>query len=513
MNRFLILLAFLCSFALPSVAGAANTVPQQLVYNGHLLSPSGTPITTPHTVRFSIWNSSDIVTGDISTGNINTLAGTYLDWQEEHTVTPDSSGYFSIDLGSVTPLFSVVSISASDLQSMFLQIEVKGSTEPNTSYEALDIDASNSIRDRSPVLSVPFALNADYLDQREIGTGSGDIALLSDGGVFAPSIIPGGTFSNIFTIDFDNTSATDVTLQFGGTLAKTLKYDQLNSYFAFNDDVHITGDLFVTGLINGVDITSLVAPTSQLRVSSDGPLTVAITAGSYRINGVTTDYAGAAGIAVPDNQTTYVYFTATGLQQSSVGFPSNEAFVRLATVVASAGTITSVTDGRTTLADDRGSQELIRLNPLYPQVSYTSSGIDNVGALAILYEALTDRNYYSWKSSKSTEQTYSVVVSVQLPNDFAGFTATPLRLDYRTSSSTVADAHIDIEVLDTSDTPITLGGSFTNLNSLIWNTANITFGGSPTFTPGESIAIKLTTSSRNSFEAMLATISLEYNRL
>lgn len=512
MKQFCTILAVFVALILPSVVEAASTVPQQLVYNGHLLNPSGTPITTSHTIRFSIWNSTDVQGSDVSGGTINGAAATYLGWQEEHTVTPDSNGYFSLELGSVTPLFSVVTLDSADLQSMYLQIEVKEAAEPNTSYEILDVRPTDDAIDRTPVLSVPFALNADYLDQREIGTGSGDIALLQDGGVFSPSVIPEGTFRDAFILDYDDSAVGDITLQFGNALAKTLVYDQVNSYFEFNDDVRIDGNLFVTGLINGVDISTLASsPASQLLVTSGAALTVNVSAGNYRLSGTTTEFAGAAGVALADDTTNYLYFTTAGLQVGA-SFPTDESIIRLATVVTSGGAIDSVNDARVFASDDRAKTTVVSLEPLYPQVSYTASGANHVGALKIEYDSGLDRNYYSWRSSKSTLQEYVVVVSVQLPNSFNQFNSPALELDYKTSSALAADNNIGIEVLDTTNTLVALGGATSNLANTNWTTTSIDFN-SGTFTPGEAITVKLTVAAKDSQEAALSTLKLLYGEL
>src|SRR3989338_2651826 len=213
---------------------AATTVPLRIVYNGHLLSSNGSPVTTAHTVRFSFWSSADSQSSDITgAGDVNTSAATYQGWTEVHTVTPDSNGYFTVNLGSVTALPDIRSFSPAVLQSLFLQVEVKASASANTAYEVMDVNSADTAVDRSPVASVPFSLNADYLDQREIGTGSGNIPILGPGNVFNTATIPGGTNSGKFIIDFDNTESGDITLQFGGTLSKTLSYSQANSYFRF----------------------------------------------------------------------------------------------------------------------------------------------------------------------------------------------------------------------------------------------------------------------------------------
>jgi hypothetical protein len=187
---------------------------------------------------------------------------------------------------------------------MFLQVEVKASAAADTSYDLLDYDTSDETSDRLSILSVPFAQNADLLDQRDVGTGSGSIPLLETGGLLPVSTIPGGTNADTFTLDSDNSTGGTITLQFGETLSKQLSYDQGDGRFEFNDDVYINGDLTTSGLINGVDLSTLTSSSdSHLLVSSGAGLTFNVAAGGYRISGTTTNYAGDSGIALTDDAT------------------------------------------------------------------------------------------------------------------------------------------------------------------------------------------------------------------
>lgn len=231
-------------------ANAASTGPLKIVYDAHLLDSSGNAITSAHSVRFSWWTSADFVSGDTTaTGAINTGASTYANWQEVHTVTPNSDGYFSVELGSGTALPDLSSYTSSQLQSLHLQVEVKVSSAADTSYELLDQNSSSDTADRSPIDTVPFALNADRLDQRDTGTASGSIPVLQSGGLLGLGLIPSGTNRDEFTLDADSSASGPITLQFGTSLAKTLTYDQANSRFNFNDDVRIQGNLTVTGSV------------------------------------------------------------------------------------------------------------------------------------------------------------------------------------------------------------------------------------------------------------------------
>ena len=505
------LLALAALPALPHVQ-ALDTVPATTVYNGHLLNSSGNAITTAHNIRFSYWTSVDAIAGDQNgDGTINTLAANYAGWQEVHTVTPDSNGYFSVQLGSVTPLpdFALPGTATSTLTNLALQIDVKEATQPDTSYELLDCDAASATKDRSPVLTVPFAHNADLLDQREIGTGSGAIPLLQSGGLLTPSMIPGGTNQGIFTIDIDNTETGDIILEFGDTLAKQLAYDQANSYFKFNDDVRIEGNLFVTGTINGVDFSSF-SDDAHLKVSSGGGLDVNVSNGGYRINGSNVDYAGVSGVALPDDDTSYLFFTSTGIQVNQIGFPSGKSFIPLAEVTTAGGEVTTIDDERVFQEDDRESTVTRTLHPLFQGASYKGDGTNNVGRLVVDHDAATDRNFYNWSSTSAGLQDYDILTRIELPRDFVRFEDPTIEVRYRTSTANAAENAIDIEVFDTAGSAITLSGSVTNLVSTTWATTRIEFTGNPTLDPEGDILLKITPKSQSQNQAHIGDVHLHH---
>ncbi|MCF7845090.1 MAG: hypothetical protein K9M03_04675 [Kiritimatiellales bacterium] len=244
-------LMLLAAFVVIPVAMAATTAPQKLVYNGHLLDSSGAAITTSHSVRFSFWTSADYVSTDVTaTGSLNITAGTYADWNETFTVTPNSSGYFNVELGSSTSLPDFSAMSDDTLKNLHLQVEVKAASSADTAYELLDRDSSNDSLDRAPLLSVPFALNSDLLDGHDTGTASGSIPVLLTGGLLDSAVIPGATDQDSFVIDSDDSVISgNINLQFGQSLAKVLSYDVDSTYFNFNDDVYIQGNLTVTGAV------------------------------------------------------------------------------------------------------------------------------------------------------------------------------------------------------------------------------------------------------------------------
>ncbi len=493
---------------------AVTTVPLKFVYNGHLLDSAGNPITTPHSIRFSFWKGPDYVgTDTTATGAINIGSANYGDWQEVQTITPNADGYFTVVMGSVTAMPSFSTMPQSTLLNLRLQVDVKASAAADTAYELLDPNASDTAVDRSQLQSVPFAKNADLLDQRDTGTGSGSIPVLQNGGLLGRAQIPLGLNGDSFTIDSDDTATTSIGLTFGQTLNKTLSYDISADRFNFNDSVHIQGDLTVTGLINGVDVTSLTsAQDSHLRASSGAGLTVNIAGGNFRINGDTTNYGGLAGLSVPDNATSYVFFTSTGAQVSLQSFPENISFIPVAQVTTVAGTVTSVLDRRVLQSDDRQSTILRVLHPGYEGASVQGDGSDNVGQLGIDLDNISLKNYYFWTSSKAALNDYDVIVRLTLPLAFNHWRDS-LRFHYRSTSANAADNKLDIQVYDTNGNPVTLSGSTTNLVSTSWASTHVEFSGTPTWTPGQDILIRMRMSARNGYQMHLGDLQLDYVEL
>ncbi|MDD4287315.1 MAG: hypothetical protein PHO20_01490 [Candidatus Peribacteraceae bacterium] len=522
MKRLLTFHWLLCTCMLAEVALAAvgspvlaASGPQTFVYNGHLLDASGNAIQTAHTVRFSLWTSADYVTGDVTaTGAILTSAVTYAGWKEAFTVTPDARGYFSVQLGSDVTLPDFSAFSAADLASLHLQVEVKAESDAATAYEVLDQDGSNEAVDRAPLLAVPFALNADLLDQRHAGTGSGSIPVLSSGGLLDLSQAPGGTELNTFTIDADNSvSSGNISLEFGDALGKTLIYDVTNGRFDFNDDLQVQGNLTVTGLINGIDITQIASSTdnSHLKVSSGAALTVTVARGDYRLGGKVTQYAGANDVAVTDDATNYIFFSSGGLTVRTDAFPTQSAVIPLASVITSGGAVQTITDRRVFNSNDTQRTIVKVYEPLYEGAAYEGDGTNNVGQLKVSHSGSVLRNYYDWSSTRSTLQDYDALLRVPVSSDFTRWGSVPLTLIYRTTSADANVTALAISVYDTTGAAVTLTGSgASGLASADWVTATWGFAGSPTWTPGGEMLIKLSFAAKDSASVQVGPLSVRF---
>jgi hypothetical protein len=502
----LILLAFAAIFFLVGTpaASAATTAPLRHTYNGHLFTSTGTAITSAHSIRFSYWTDANYIATDTNAdGSINTSASTYVGWQEVRTVTPNSNGYFSVDLGSGAALPGMNQLSISTLLSLFLQVEVKAGSAADTAYEVLDPHPSDTSRDRSPVLSVPFALNADRLDQRDVGTSSGSIPVLSSG---AQLLLSG----SILRLDADDSEELTVSLQFGRSLGNALSYDKANSRFTFTDDLQIQGDLTVTGQINERPFMSL----APLSASGGGSLNLQVGSGAYRISGQVRHYTGGS-ITVRDQATNYVFFTATGgLTLTTSGFPTGQSIIPVAEVSASGGVITRVVERRITQADDRQKDVLLVYSAPHQNASYQGDATSNVGQLYVSHDNTNKRNYYLWTSTKDSLQDYDIILQAALPQDFIRFKQTtdenPLRVMYRTTGADSADNQLDISVFDTNGNPVTLSGASADLVNTSWTTSDIEFSGSPTWTAGQDFLIRFKVHARNAFQMHLSDVILEY---
>lgn len=81
----------------------------------------------------------------------------------------------------------------------------------------------------------------------------------------------GVTDSDVFVIDGDDSNGNDIQLQFGQSLSKTLRWDNLNGQFTFNDKINVEGDITLTGTVDGVDINQFAIDTATHTGSTSNP--------------------------------------------------------------------------------------------------------------------------------------------------------------------------------------------------------------------------------------------------
>lgn len=591
---------------------AATTTPATINYQGRLLDNSNSPLSGNYTFRFSLWQSADWIAGDTTgAGAINTGSANYAGWQETHAVTTGTFGLFNMSLGSST---SFPSFDGNTHK--YLQVEVKVTGAADTTYEILDPQGTTGDTvDRKTIHDQAYADNADTVDNADVGTSAGDLAVLGAGGVWDASLIPGGTDADSFIIDDDDSSAGDISLQFGNTLAKVLKYSQANSWFEFNDDVSfgkneiknvaldnqaaapgspVAGQIYHnttdnnTYIWNGSaweDITAGAGASNDMDDvydnDADKILDVDNASGleleSTVASNITFDLQNTGDVVFQDAGTPFAWFTDTGAFQldnlqldgntiSSLNAngdiildPNGSGDINLDAEVNVSGNILTLdsdnagagadvdivanqgTDNDGTLRynatnnqweisnDGGGFSKIIagtvswadistRVKEAAFEAEFDSAVIEEDGSNnrgKLIYDFIdgggtNKRNFYEWTTRQGTLQDIDLVISFQLPQDFVSFTASPLDVTYQTSDGVTTTNRIDVSLFDTTGTAVTLTGG-SNLANGSWTTANITFGGSPTFTAGNTITLRLKLSSTSAGWARISDVVLNYN--
>ncbi|MFC1615574.1 hypothetical protein ACFL21_00390 [Patescibacteria group bacterium] len=454
----IILLSLFCN-PLNSLA----TVPDYYIYEGRLLDSGSIPVTSTHSFRFSFWSSIDHIETDIDeNGAIDVSSPNYGGWQEVQTITPNSNGVFSIKLGAVNALPNI------DYENVkYLQVEIKAAASDDTSYQLMDPTGDNGfdLIDRQSIGSVPYA------DLSEHSNSSNQ---------------------EEFVIDNDNTIENDGTgsikLQFGNTLSKFLAYDTDNGYFLFNDDVSIQGDLIVSGLINGVDLSNLEGSNSTTAdsyiINSDGN---SITLDSFNLS---------ADIIVSFNDGDTVVVGEDNVQ-----------------------TLTNKTiDGDDNTLHDidwsslRTRRKSITLLPEYNNLSIMEDGSDNIATVKQGYDNINYYSYYLLTSGQANLQDLNFIIPIQIPEDFESWQVNPIQIYLKSTTIDPIDNQVDIYVDDTAniDVPLNQGSDLISSIEDTWIEKNISFIGTPTWNPGDIITLKLKLHAKDNNGIYISQIKLNY---
>ena len=149
----------------------------------------------------------------------------------------------------------------------------------------------------------------------------------------------------------------------------------------------------------------------------------------------------------------------------------------------------------------------------YKDAAIQGDGTDNKGLLSSYFAdggGTSKYNYYEWTTHQGTMQDVDIVISFRLPEDFQSFTASPLSILYQTSDGVLTTNQIDAVLYDTTGTAVTLTGG-TDLANPAWTTANITFGGSPTFTAGDVVTLVMKLQTTGAGYARVSDVIFNYN--
>ena len=329
-------------------------------------------------------------------------------------------------------------------------LEVQNDIDQNGN--TLTLDANNAGAGADVFVVAEQGADGDGILRYNAATDQWEIS--NDGGLYYSVITSDditnldGVDSNSFTLDQDDTTG-DVTLQFGATLAESLKWDEANNRFVLSDDLFIDGSLTLNGILDFDQ--------------------------NQAVNMVLHQGAGSFPAGPIEGQTYYrTDFDAMYIYDG-------------AQWVA--------------MADAPGALSIF-LAPQYPNTTYHNDGSNNVGRLAYDFDATNVENYYRWTTTKAAMQDYDVKVRIQVPLDFSSWDTTPIEFKYRTNTTNAAGNVIDLSMQDTADAAVTMTNN-TGLVSAVagqWvESTNMTIGGAPTFTPGDwlTVTIKLATTQPN----------------
>jgi hypothetical protein len=132
--------------------------------------------------------------------------------------------------------------------------------------------------------------------------------------------------------------------------------------------------------------------------------------------------------------------------------------------------------------------------------AYTAAG---VGGLP--------ENYYDWTSVSGTAQCYDVVVQVQLPSDFDGWTGTQSVDVYSTNT---ANGTLALDIRDATGAldGTAFGSSLTPASASTWTNKTFSFANSYTYSAsaGKTITLRIRMSALSSAHVRIGAITLNY---
>jgi hypothetical protein len=141
-----------------------------------------------------------------------------------------------------------------------------------------------------------------------------------------------------------------------------------------------------------------------------------------------------------------------------------------------------------------------------------ADGSTNVINLYSENDAVANKNLYVGNSGEVTLNDINLVHEWAIPTGFVSFQATPLIFSYKTDTGSATDNYISlIAIRDTTGAAVTFTGGTNLTNAGAWATESITFTSVPTATPGDSFQFEFQIGSKNSNNAYLGELKINYN--
>lgn len=225
-------LYLLITVLLASTAGAIQSVPYKVNFQGHLSDASGTPKPDgEYNMTFRLYSDS--------TGG----TAVWTEVRETTTRVTVTDGRFSVQLGDVATLPSTVF----DDQTLFFEIELPTPATATCDTASCASYTEGPMTPRQPLAASPFAFNADKLD----GYDASDFAIGGQSNTF--------TATNLFKTD----SATAFAIQntSGGNLFAADTTSMSVSVGAAGNSVTLSG--------SGIQLSGSARPTWQVMLSPE----------------------------------------------------------------------------------------------------------------------------------------------------------------------------------------------------------------------------------------------------
>ncbi|MEW6295949.1 MAG: hypothetical protein AB1467_06740 [Candidatus Diapherotrites archaeon] len=138
------------------------------------------------------------------------------------------------------------------------------------------------------------------------------------------------------------------------------------------------------------------------------------------------------------------------------------------------------------------------------------TGTSTTGSMTSDADITNNHNYYQW-SGGAADDTYSIEVMFTLPQDFNGWQANAIIINFKTQTITVTDNSLDFYIYK-NGTLITSSTGKVSSVADTWTTTTITSTSMGAWTAGDDLRIKCTLKSDSSAtKAYLGEIELQFN--
>ncbi|MGK2896041.1 MAG: hypothetical protein ACSLEY_00350 [Candidatus Saccharimonadales bacterium] len=179
-------------------------------------------------------------------------------------------------------------------------------------------------------------------------------------------------------------------------------------------------------------------------------------------------------------------------------------------LVGSSGNTVTLSANGITLSGNARNTKKINLVPEYAGAVLDNGGVgNNQGSMTSQLDLTNRKTFYRWQSSVTTAQTYDVAVKVPIPQDFSAWVeSNPIAITTRTSNSSNGAA--TVELRDTSGTVICNFSALTMGSDNTWTTNNPSCLDNGTYSPNDSLIIRVRMSAKSDATLDLGDITLTY---